>query len=106
MVRDRVEFWSVLAEETSRDVRADIAGGPLPVRMTATDLAACVDTLLGNVFAHTPDGTAFAVTLTALPGGGRGWWSPTMVRGSLPPPSPDPRWPRAAPAAAARPAWA
>jgi signal transduction histidine kinase len=70
VVRDRVAFWSVLAEETSRDVRADMADGPLPARMTASDLAACVDTLLGNVFAHTPDGTAFAVTLTALPGGG------------------------------------
>lgn len=70
VVRDRLEFWAVLAEETGRDVRAGIADGPLPVAMTDSDLAACVDTLLGNVFAHTPDGTAFAVTLTVRPGGG------------------------------------
>jgi signal transduction histidine kinase len=29
-----------------------------------------VDALLGNVFAHTPDGTAFAVRLVARAGGG------------------------------------
>jgi signal transduction histidine kinase len=36
----------------------------VPVAVAAEDLAAAVDALLGNVFAHTPDGTGFAVTLT------------------------------------------
>ena len=70
VVRERAGFWSVLAEETGRTMDIDITAGPLPVRVTRADLAACVDALLGNVFAHTPDGTAFAVTLAGRPGGG------------------------------------
>ncbi len=60
-------FWSVLAEDTGRTVELDLAPGPLPVAVPADELAAAVDALLGNVFAHTPDGTAFAVRLA--PGG-------------------------------------
>ena len=70
MVADRVAFWSVLAEDTDRDVRTDVAPGPLPVAVGRADLEALVDALLGNVFAHTPDGTAFAVQLGPRPGGG------------------------------------
>ncbi|MGW0503740.1 sensor histidine kinase [Micromonospora sp. NPDC003241] len=62
-VTDRVAFWSVLAEDTGRAVDLDLAPGPLPVGVPADELAAAVDALLGNVFAHTPDGTAFAVRL-------------------------------------------
>ncbi|MGN9907113.1 HAMP domain-containing protein [Phytohabitans sp. LJ34] len=63
VVRDRVAFWAVLAEDTGRDVRLDLVDGPLPVPVAADDLAAAVDALLGNVFAHTPDGTPFGVSL-------------------------------------------
>ncbi|SIN41244.1 sensor histidine kinase [Micromonospora cremea] len=63
IVGDRVAFWSVLAEDTGRTVTLDLAPGPLPVGVPADDLAAAVDALLGNVFAHTPDGTPFAVRL-------------------------------------------
>jgi signal transduction histidine kinase len=70
VVRDRVAFWSVLAEETARVITLDLASGPLPVRVPAEELAALVDALLGNVFAHTPDGTGFAVTLAPRVGGG------------------------------------
>ncbi|MDG4822662.1 HAMP domain-containing sensor histidine kinase [Asanoa sp. WMMD1127] len=65
VVRDRVEFWSVLAEDTGRAVRLSSVDGPLPVGVAADELAAAVDAVLGNVFAHTPDGTPFAVTLSA-----------------------------------------
>ena len=65
VVRDRVEFWSVLAEDTGRAMRLSLVGGPLPVGVAADELAAAVDALLGNVFAHTPDGTPFAVSLSA-----------------------------------------
>ncbi|WBB78763.1 HAMP domain-containing sensor histidine kinase [Micromonospora sp. WMMD882] len=64
VLADRVAFWSVLAEDTGRAVRCDLAAGPLPVGVPADDLAAAVDALLGNVFAHTPDGTPFTVRLT------------------------------------------
>ncbi|WBB47386.1 HAMP domain-containing sensor histidine kinase [Verrucosispora sp. WMMA2044] len=64
-VADRVAFWSVLAEETGRAVDLDLALGPVPVAVAADELAAALDALLGNVFAHTPDGTPFAVRLRA-----------------------------------------
>ncbi|MGW4465870.1 sensor histidine kinase [Micromonospora sp. NPDC004704] len=70
VVRDRVEFWSVLAEDTGRRVDLDLVDGPLPVGLPPDELAAVVDALLGNVFAHTPDGTGFAVGLAPRPGGG------------------------------------
>ena len=63
VVTDRVAFWSVLADDTDRRLSADIADGPVSVRVSAPDLAASVDAVLGNVFAHTPDGTPFAVVL-------------------------------------------
>jgi signal transduction histidine kinase len=65
VVRERVGFWTVLAEDTGRTVTLDLAEGPLPVRVAADELAAALDALLGNVFAHTPDGTPLAVTLVA-----------------------------------------
>ena len=63
VVRERVEFWSVLAEDTGRDVQVSVPGEAHLVRLSRPELVACVDALLGNVFAHTPDGTAFAVRL-------------------------------------------
>jgi signal transduction histidine kinase len=70
VVRERVAFWSVLAEDTDRELTVDIAAGPLPVGLARADLEASVDALLGNVFAHTPDGTDVEVRLSARAGGG------------------------------------
>jgi signal transduction histidine kinase len=70
VVRERVQFWSVLAEEEQRGVTVDLAGGPLPVRVAPADLGAAVDALLGNVFAHTPEGTSFGVAVRPGAGGG------------------------------------
>ncbi|WFF04568.1 HAMP domain-containing sensor histidine kinase [Micromonospora sp. WMMD1076] len=63
IVGERVAFWSVLAEDTGRVLTLDLAPGPLPVGVPGDELAAAVDALLGNVFAHTPDGTPFTVRL-------------------------------------------
>lgn len=60
---DRTSFWQVLAEEEGRDVSTNLPTTLLPVGVPAADLAALLDALLGNVFAHTPEGTAFAVGL-------------------------------------------
>ncbi|SDO98649.1 Signal transduction histidine kinase [Actinopolyspora xinjiangensis] len=68
VVSERVEFWSVLAEDTEREMRVEIAHGPLPVALEASELADCVDALLGNVFAHTQDGVGFDVRLFAAEG--------------------------------------
>ena len=67
VVRERVDFWSVLAEEQERPVREDLPDAPVPVPVSADDLAAAVDALLGNVFAHTPVGTGFAVAVRPGP---------------------------------------
>ncbi|MCW3844368.1 HAMP domain-containing histidine kinase, partial [Micromonospora yasonensis] len=68
VVGERVAFWSVLAEDTGRTVTLDLAAGPLPVGVAADELSAAVDALLGNVFAHTPDGTPFTVRLAPQAG--------------------------------------
>ncbi|MEQ7128600.1 ATP-binding protein [Actinopolymorpha sp. B11F2] len=70
VVYDRIGFWQVLAEEEGREVATDVPTTLLPVGLSAGDLAALVDALLGNVFAHTPEGTAFAVRLCGMPAGG------------------------------------
>jgi signal transduction histidine kinase len=48
----------------------ELAAGPLPVGVAAPELAACLDALLGNVFAHTPQGTSFTVRLRPRAEGG------------------------------------
>ncbi|MFI8517172.1 ATP-binding protein [Streptomyces sp. NPDC085481] len=63
VVRERMEFWSALAEDEDRKVR--VAGVERPVRIPVArpELVAALDALLGNVFRHTPEGTAFSVDL-------------------------------------------
>jgi signal transduction histidine kinase len=70
VVRERVEFWSVLAEDTGRQFHTSLVAGPVAARCSDAELAAALDALLGNVFAHTRDGTPFAVSLDHRPGGG------------------------------------
>jgi signal transduction histidine kinase len=71
VVRERVEFWSALTEEQGRPSEIALPPTPIPVRAAAEDLAAAVDALLENMVAHTPEGTAFAVRLTATETGAR-----------------------------------
>ncbi|MFJ1869323.1 ATP-binding protein [Streptomyces sp. NPDC088097] len=61
VIRDRMSFWSALAEDEGREVR--LAGVDRPVRIPVArpELAAALDALLGNVFRHTPEATPFAV---------------------------------------------
>ncbi|MER7516047.1 HAMP domain-containing sensor histidine kinase [Streptomyces sp. NPDC126499] len=63
VVRERMGFWSALAEDEDRKVR--VAGLERPVRIPVArpELVAALDALLGNVFRHTPVGTAFSVDL-------------------------------------------
>ena len=64
VVRDRVTFWSALAADQDRSLSVSIPSEATPVAMDAADLVDVVDALVDNVFAHTPDGTDFAVSLT------------------------------------------
>ncbi|HLU71240.1 MAG TPA: HAMP domain-containing sensor histidine kinase [Nonomuraea sp.] len=69
VVRERVRFWSVLAEDQGREVTVELPDGELPVAAGAESLAAGLDALLGNVFAHTPEGASFSVRLAPHPSG-------------------------------------
>ncbi|TDC07968.1 sensor histidine kinase, partial [Streptomyces sp. 8K308] len=63
VIKDRMEFWSALAEDEGREVRLAGVEEPVPVPVARADLAAALDAMLGNVFRHTPEGTAFAVDM-------------------------------------------
>jgi len=61
VIRERMAFWSALAEDEGREVRTAGADRPVRVPVARTDLVAALDAMLGNVFRHTPQGTAFSV---------------------------------------------
>ncbi|QLH23146.1 HAMP domain-containing sensor histidine kinase [Streptomyces sp. Rer75] len=72
LARERSAFWLPLAEDQDRTVAVDIPEQPVPVRVGETDLTAVLDVLLGNVFDHTPHGTAFRVAVRPDDGGSGG----------------------------------
>jgi signal transduction histidine kinase len=65
----RAAFWQVLAEEQGRPTRVDVPAGPIWVGLTEEELGAALDTLLENVFTHTPPGAAYAVAVTTAADG-------------------------------------
>ncbi len=66
----RTAFWRPLAEDQYRRMTVDLPGWRMPVLVSAQDMSACLDVLLENVFAHTPEGTAFSVRVSARARGG------------------------------------
>jgi signal transduction histidine kinase len=70
VIAERTAFWSVLADDQGRAMTVELGQAPVLVGAAGPDLAACLDALLGNVFAHTPEGTGFTVRLRARSGGG------------------------------------
>lgn len=70
VVAERTAFWRPLAEDTDRAMTVELADGELPVRVTGEDLGTCMDIMLENVFAHTPEGAALAVRLSRRAAGG------------------------------------
>jgi signal transduction histidine kinase len=69
VVRDRAVFWGVLAADGGRELRLDVPDDVLGVGVTASALGAALDVLVDNVFSHTPDGTAFALSARRSAGG-------------------------------------
>ncbi|MGW0973575.1 sensor histidine kinase [Streptomyces griseus] len=61
VIRERMGFWSALAEDEGREVRLVGVDRTVRIPVARPELAAALDALLGNVFRHTPEGTAFAV---------------------------------------------
>lgn len=70
VVRERLLFWSVLAEDQSRRAEAHLPTGGVVVRGTAADVAVAIDALLENVFAHTAEGAGFDVYVEPRAHGG------------------------------------
>ena len=71
VVGDRVRFWSALADDQNRPRQVSLPSGVVSVRASAEDLGAAVDALLENIIAHTPEGSAFSVHLSALATGAK-----------------------------------
>lgn len=66
VLRERLAFWSALAEDQGRWWRFQGGNnGPVPVPVPGTDLASVMDVLLGNVFRHTEEPVGFSVSLWA-----------------------------------------
>ncbi|MGP3691572.1 ATP-binding protein [Streptomyces sp. IBSNAI002] len=61
VIGERMAFWSALAEDEGREVRLAGMEESAHVPVHRPDLAAALDAMLGNVFRHTGEGTAFAV---------------------------------------------
>ncbi len=70
VTRERAEFWSALAEDDDREWTIDVGApdGSCPVALSEDEVAAAVDALVGNVFAHTPEGTGYAVRVRTAAG--------------------------------------
>ncbi|HCA87693.1 MAG TPA: two-component sensor histidine kinase, partial [Streptomyces sp.] len=61
VIRERMGFWSALAEDEGRTIRLAGIAEVLRVPVARPELTAAVDAMLGNVFRHTAEGTAFSV---------------------------------------------
>ena len=66
ITRERMAFWGALAEDQGRSLRVELPADPVAVPVDAADLIDVLDVLVDNVFAHTPETTAFAVRLWTI----------------------------------------
>ncbi len=64
----RTAYWRPLAEDQDRSLAVEVPSTPVFVALPSADLRDLVDTLIDNVFAHTPEGTDLEVTVTATDG--------------------------------------
>jgi len=69
VVRHRAEFWQVLADEQGRPTAITVEAGSHPVGLSRSELGAMIDVLIENIFAHTPVGVGFRVSVRSTPGG-------------------------------------
>jgi signal transduction histidine kinase len=73
VARERARYWSALAEDDRRSWTLDVdpGGDGAAVALSADEAAAAVDALVGNVFAHTPEGTPYGVRVAVAGGSAR-----------------------------------
>ncbi|MET0903919.1 MAG: HAMP domain-containing sensor histidine kinase [Acidimicrobiales bacterium] len=66
VAEERAAFWGALADDDGRAWACTIEpAGPHPVRLPREDVVAALDVVLGNVFAHTAEGTPYALSVRA-----------------------------------------
>jgi Signal transduction histidine kinase len=63
VVAERIEFWTPLAEDQGRQLAVRLPAKALSVTLSALALSDAVDIGIDNVFAHTPEGTSFSVSV-------------------------------------------
>jgi signal transduction histidine kinase len=68
VVRDRMAFWSTLAEHQGRGCEYHCDADEAPIGLPDKEVGAVVDSLVGNVFQHTVAGTPFAATVVRYAG--------------------------------------
>jgi signal transduction histidine kinase len=68
VVRERMAFWSAVADDQGRPFQVLGAERTAPVPLPRSELVAAVDALLGNVFRYTPQGTPFEVAVSRRDG--------------------------------------
>jgi signal transduction histidine kinase len=68
VVRSRVLFWSVLAEDQERLVHASVPSGSAWVGLAGEEFGAAVDVLIENVFTHTEPGVGWAIRVALAKG--------------------------------------
>ena len=69
VVRHRTGFWRILAQEQARPTSVHIGDGTHVVPLSRSDLGAMIDVLIENVFAHTPAGVGYEITVSTRPDG-------------------------------------
>ncbi|MGW5115915.1 ATP-binding protein [Streptomyces noursei] len=67
VIKERMSFWSALAEDEQREVSMGGIEEDVHVPVHRPDLVAALDAMLGNVFRHTGEGVAFAVDVHTTP---------------------------------------
>lgn len=68
--RSRSAFWSALSDEQGRAFAVQVPAEPVLVGVHDDEVLAVIDALLGNVFAHTPEGTDLSIEVHRAPDGG------------------------------------
>lgn len=63
LVAERVAYWAPLAEDQDRGWRVGLDDSVTDVAVAPSQLKAAIDAVVGNVFAHTPEGSSVAVRL-------------------------------------------
>jgi signal transduction histidine kinase len=66
VAEERVAFWTALADEQHRTLEYMTDGKPARVEVGADDAIAMIDSLIGNVFAHTDEGIDFTVAVATI----------------------------------------